>query len=463
MRSLSAFVIAGTHSGVGKTTVALGVMAALRRRGLGVQPFKIGPDFIDPGLHARVCGRPSYNLDGWMLSRAYNRGSFLRNLRDKDVAVVEGMMGLYDGRSGATEEGSTAQMAKQLDLPVVLVVDASAMARSAAAMVLGYRLFDRKTRMIGVIFNRVAGAGHLDYLREATASLPGLECFGGIPAADRVKIPERHLGLTVAQEGFPGERFVGGLARLIENHVDLDRLLAHARIEIDRPAEPAAKEGAGAKVPIAVARDRAFCFYYPDNLELLRRAGARLEDFSPIRDRSLPAGVQGIYLGGGYPELYARELASNRPMRAAVRDFIEAGGPVYAECGGLMYLSRSLIDGTGRRHPMAGVYPFGTKMHPALRMLGYREVVSGAGGFIPRGQTARGHEFHYSELLGNTARGRGVRHAYARSSGGPGACRGYVRKRCVASYVHLHFGSNPDFAERFVAVCRSWQARPGRL
>src|SRR5258705_2503630 len=253
MRSLSAFVIAGTHSGVGKTTVALGVMAALRRRGLGVQPFKIGPDFIDPGLHARVCGRPSYNLDGWMLSRAYNRGSFLRNLRDKDVAVVEGMMGLYDGRSGATEEGSTAQMAKQLDLPVVLVVDASAMARSAAAMVLGYRLFDRKTRMIGVIFNRVAGAGHLDYLREATASLPGLECFGGIPAADRVKIPERHLGLTVAQEGFPGERFVGGLARLIENHVDLDRLLAHARIEIDRPAEPAAQEGAGATGPIAVA------------------------------------------------------------------------------------------------------------------------------------------------------------------------------------------------------------------
>jgi cobyrinic acid a,c-diamide synthase len=454
MRSIAAFVIAGTHSGVGKTTVALGIMAALRRRGLKVQPFKIGPDFIDPGLHAVVTGSPSYNLDGWMLSRDYNRRSFRQHIRDKDVAVVEGMMGLYDGRSGATEEGSTAEMAKQLDLPVILVLDASAMARSAAAMILGYRLFDRKTKVIGVIFNRVAGTGHLDYLREALKSLPGLECFGGIPSDDKVKIPERHLGLAVAQEGFLSKRFVNRLGRLIENYVDLDRLLVNARIEIAALAELSMKERTDDKVPIAVASDRAFCFYYPDNLDLLRTAGAKLENFSPLDDRSLPSSIKGIYLGGGYPELYAKELSRNQSMRAAIRDFIEAGGPVYAECGGLMYLAKALTDRAQRQYPMVGAYSFKTRMLPRLNALGYREVLSTKKTFIARGEKIRGHEFHYSELRGSLGRKK-IERTYSVWGTGKARLReGYRYKNCLGSYVHLHFGSNPEFAGGFVAACR---------
>ncbi len=455
MRSIAAFVIAGTHSGVGKTTIALGIMAALRRRGLAVQPFKIGPDFIDPGLHTKVCGLPSHNLDGWMLSRDYNWRSFRKNVRGKDVAVVEGMMGLYDGRSGATEEGSTAEMAKQLGLPVILVVDAAAMARSAAAMILGYRLFDRETRVMGVIFNRVGGPGHLDYLRAALKSLPELECFGGIPSDDEAEIPERHLGLTVAEENMLDGRFVRRLGRWVENHVDLDRLLEKTRVKISSlpPRDPTARVS-GERVPIAVARDKAFCFYYPDNLDLLRTTGAKIQTFSPIDDRSLPAGARGIYLGGGYPELYAKELSRNRPMRSAIRDFIEAGGPVYAECGGLMYLAKALRDCAKRQYPMVGVFPFETRMLPCLKALGYREVAFTKKTFITRGEKMRGHEFHYSELRSFPA-GKKIQTVYVME--GPGKTKvreGYCYKNCLGSYVHLHFGSNPVFARSFVAACR---------
>ncbi len=454
MRSMPAFIIAGTHSGVGKTTVALGIMAALRRRGLKVQPFKIGPDFIDPGLHTKVCGAPSYNLDGWMLSRDYNRRSFHKNAQDKNVAVVEGMMGLYDGRSGSTNEGSTAQMAQQLGLPVILVVDASAMARSAAAMILGYRLFDRKTKVIGVIFNRVGGAGHLQYLREALKSLPGFECFGGIPMDERIRIPERHLGLTVAREGFTDQRFVNQLGRLIEDHLDLDRLLGGTRTKIAALVEAATTEPSDDKVPIAVAVDQAFCFYYPDNLELLGASGAKLKFFSSIADRALPHGVKGIYLGGGYPELYAKELSRNRPMRTAIKAFIEAGGPVFAECGGLMYLTAALTDCAKKEYPMVGAYPFKARMLPRLRALGYREVVSAKKTFVARREKIRGHEFHYSEI-DSFSGAKAIDAAYFIE--GPGKTKlreGYRYKNCLASYVHLHFGSNPEFARNFVAACR---------
>jgi cobyrinic acid a,c-diamide synthase len=460
MRSIAAFVIAGTHSGVGKTTIALGLMAALRRRGLKVQPFKVGPDFIDPGLHAVVTGSPSYNLDGWMLSRDYNRRSFRKNVRDKDVAVVEGMMGLYDGRSGATEEGSTAEMAKQLELPVILVVDASAMARSAAALVLGYRLFDRRVNLAGVIFNRVGGKGHVEFLRDALKTLPGLPCFGGLPFEEGIKIPERHLGLVTAEEKFFERRRADRLARWVETHLDLDALLKRSRMAVRSPAvERQNEKSSSENVSIAVARDKAFCFYYPDNLAALEAAGAKLKYFSPIGDRGLPAGTKGIYLGGGYPELYAGKLARNRSMRTAIRDFIEAGGPVYAECGGFMYLAKALIDGKNRQHPMVGVYPFKSKMYPTLRMLGYREVFFAGKSFLPAGKSARGHEFRYSELENSSTRARGVGIAYtARAAKKTERCAGYLYKNCVAGYAHLHFGSNRKFAEKFVQACQHWPA-----
>ena len=456
-RSLSAFVVAGTHSGVGKTTVSLAIMSALRQRGLKIQPFKIGPDFIDPGLHTKVCGVPSYNLDGWMLSQNYNRQSFRNNLHGKDVAVIEGMMGLYDGRSGATDEGSTADMAKLLGLPVILIIDASAMARSVAAMALGYRLFDRKSNVIGVIFNRIAGTAHLNYLREAMTSLPTLECFGGIPIRSDINIPERHLGLTVAEEGSLHKRMINQLARLIEEHIDLNRLLEKTQSKIIAPDIETNKRAAAVKnTLIAVASDKAFCFYYPDNLQLIEKAGAKLKRFSPMTDPNLPAGIKGIYLGGGYPELFAKQLSQNRTMRAAIRHFVEAGGPVYAECGGLMYLTETLTDCARRRYPMVGVYPFKTRVLPRLKALGYREVVIAKQTFIKAQEKIKGHEFHYSELCGFVP-GKKIQTAYYME--GPGKTKiseGYHYKNCLGSYVHLHFGSNPEFARGFVAACRNY-------
>jgi cobyrinic acid a,c-diamide synthase len=454
-QSLSAFVIAGTHSGVGKTTVTLGLLAALRRRGLRVQPFKVGPDFIDPGLHRQVAGEISYNLDGWMLSREFNTRSFQRHCRGKEVAVVEGVMGLFDGCDGRTERGSTAEIAKWLGLPVILVVDASAMARSAAAMVLGYLRFDPKVRVIGVIFNRIGSEAHLAYLRQAMSSLPDLECFGGLPRAKEFTIPERHLGLMTAEEGFLDQKFIHRLSNWIDSHLDLDRLLRGSRITLHLPkVRDENRQRREAHVTIGVAQDKAFCFYYPDNLKLLRDAGARLVPFSPIQDRSLPPGVKALYLGGGYPEIYAQELSRNCSIREAVRSFIEFGGLVYAECGGLMYLSETLIDLQGRSFPMVGTYPVKTRMLPRLRALGYREVEMRAGSFFPSGMRARGHEFHYSELDGNLGRDRGIKKVYTVSSKGEKTEEGFLYKNSLASYIHLHFASNPTIAESLVGTCR---------
>lgn len=454
--SLSAFVVAGTHSGVGKTTIALGLLAALRRRRLKVQPFKVGPDFIDPGLHRLVAGEDSYNLDGWMLSREFNTRSFQRHCAGKNVAVVEGVMGLFDGYDGKSERGSTAEIAKWLGLPVILVVDASAVARSAAAMVMGYQRFDPKVRVIGVIFNRVGSERHLAYLRQAMASLHGLECFGGLPRAEEITIPERHLGLMTAEEGFLKQKLIRRLAEWIENHLDLSRLLKRSRLlfpcpKVSEESEPESKGGA---VSIGVAQDKAFCFYYEDNLNLLRSAGACLVPFSPIADSSLPPGVKVLYLGGGYPELHARELSQNRSMREAVRSFVESGGLVYAECGGFMYLCESLVDLESRHFPMVGIYPFKTKMLPRLKTLGYREVETRQGSFFPPGMRVRGHEFHYSELVGNLGKDCVAKRVYIVSAKGEKREEGFLYKNSLASYMHLHFGSNPAAAKSLVGACR---------
>jgi cobyrinic acid a,c-diamide synthase len=343
-------------------------------------------------------------------------------------------------------------MAKLLKLPVILVVDASAMARSAAAMILGYCRFDSKLSVIGVIFNRVAGEGHLRYLRDALKSVPGVKCFGGLPFEKQVNIPERHLGLTVAEENVLNQRFIGRLACLIEDNIDLDGLLKDTRVRIGLPQIQIKR--AEREVCVAVARDKAFCFYYTDNLESLKSAGAKLEAFSPIDDHRLPAGTKGIYLGGGYPELYAKELSRNRSMRTAIGNFIEAGGAVYAECGGLMYLTEALLDGSDREYPMVGTYPFKSRMLASLRMFGYREVVFKGISFLPSGK-ARGHEFHYSELRRNPGNRSRIRRAYAApSTNTMETCEGYSYKNCLASYAHLHFGSNADFAANFVEACK---------
>jgi cobyrinic acid a,c-diamide synthase len=448
-------VIAGTQSGVGKTTVTLGLLAALRRRGLAVQPFKVGPDFIDPGHHSRAAGRVSRNLDGWMLTREANLGLFRRQVRGADVAVVEGVMGLFDGYDGASDAGSTAQMAKWLGLPVLLVVDARAMARSVAALVQGFVGFDPDLSLAGVVFNRIGSATHLKYLQQALASVKGVRCFGGLPRDQELAIPERHLGLATAEDYPLEEAYLQHLADWVEKHLDLEGLLQ--ALPPLAPAEEPEPAAAAPTVRLGVAQDRAFCFYYPENLELLAAAGAELVFFSPLHDRQLPVDLHGIYLGGGYPELAAQELSANESMQNAVREAAAAGIPIYAECGGLMYLAREIRDLEGRAHPMAGVLPFTVRMLPRLKALGYREVTLSAPGLLgPPGTTARGHEFHYSEIVGEPDHVLRLYRLTPRR-GGTAVSEGYSISNVLASYVHLHFGSNPEVARNLVASCRAYK------
>jgi len=448
-------VIAGPQSGVGKTTIALGLLAAYRRRGFKVQSFKVGPDFIDPGHHTRAAGRVCRNLDGWMLTKGANMESFQCQAQGADLVVVEGVMGLFDGHDGIEEAGSTAQMAKWLGLPVVLVVDARSMARSAAALVHGFATFDSALRLIGVIFNRVGSPTHLDYLREAVEQAGEVRYFGGLPREEDLAIPERHLGLVTSEDYPLGGDYLRRLADLVERHLDLDGLL-DALPPITAKGEPAAAAHAPAVVRLGVARDRAFCFYYPENLEWLARFGAEIVPVSPLDHRDLPE-VHGLYLGGGYPELFARELSANRSMRRAIREQAAAGLPIYAECGGLMYLSREICDLEGRRHAMAGVLPFAVRMLPRFKTLGYREVTLTVDCLLgPAGTYARGHEFHYSEIIVEPADLPRV-YQVAGRRGAPPHREGYAVNRVLASYIHLHFGSNPEIAGHMVACCRMFK------
>jgi cobyrinic acid a,c-diamide synthase len=355
-------LIAGTHSGAGKTTVTIGLIGALRRRGLTVQPFKVGPDFIDPLHHQHASGRPPRNLDGWMLSEQDNRAAFARATADADVAVIEGVMGLFDGADAKTDCGSAAELAKLLGIPVVLVIDAGAMARSAAALIHGYHSFDPQLRLAAVIANRIGTRSHAQMIRDAVAG--EVPILGALPRVGDLTVPERHLGLHLPHEA--REDYVERLAELIEGHIDLDLLLQIGAI--DRPATaPAAVAGENvATVRIGVARDEAFCFYYTDNLELLEQAGAELVEFSPLSD-PVPAGLDGLYIGGGYPELHAAELAENSDTRKTIRRLAASRLPIYAECGGLMYLAQAL-QVNGHTYPMCGVLPFRTEMPAGLTL-----------------------------------------------------------------------------------------------
>jgi cobyrinic acid a,c-diamide synthase len=419
-----------------------------------VQPFKVGPDFIDPGHHTRVAGRVSRNLDGWMLTQAANRGIFAAALAGADMAVVEGVMGLFDGFEGQSEAGSTAQMAKWLGLPVLLVVDARSMARSAAALVHGFATFDPKLTLAGVVFNRVGSAAHRQYLEEALAQVSGVRCLGALPREAELAIPERHLGLVTAEDHAMPEPYLDRLADLMETHMDLDGLLA-ALPEVDF-GPPSAGEAAAPEVRLAVARDAAFCFYYQDNLDLLAQSGAELAPFSPLSDAALPDAVHGLYLGGGYPELYAAPLAANAAKRGAIRAAANAGMPIYAECGGLMYLGREIVDLEGAARPMAGVLPFQVRMLPKLKALGYREVTFTSDCLLgPAGMQVRGHEFHYSEIISGHG---GLPQIYRLTPRrGEAALEGYAPGNVLASYVHLHFASNPAAARHLVDACRRYK------
>lgn len=444
------FVVSGPASGAGKTTITLSLMAALRKRGLTVQPFKCGPDFIDGGHHARACGRASRNLDGWMLSDEANRALFRRIAAEADVCIVEGMMGLFDGVDGKSEAGSTAEMAKWLQLPVILVVDASSMARSAAALVHGFESFDPALKLVGVIFNKAGGQAHYQMLKDALTSSTNTFPLGYLPHDERIRIPERYLGLFTAGEDPLPDSTLSLLGELAEKFIDLDQLLkcaAPIASEIDAALAHDARPAH--TIRVGVARDRAFCFYYEDNLDALREAGAEIVEFSPLEDSFLPTALDAIYFGGGYPELFAKQLTENRGMLASIKSAAEEGLPIYAECGGLMYLAKEIVTKDGTPFSMAGVLPLKVQMTERLVNFGYTEVSFTSDCLLGEaGRKARGHSFHCSRIIetGPTEHVYRTRNSMTCGEETEGVRIGNV----LASYIHLHFLSSPGIANAFL-------------
>ncbi|MFA6226745.1 MAG: cobyrinate a,c-diamide synthase [Methanoregula sp.] len=434
MNPVPRIVIAGTHSGCGKTTIASGIMAALTRRGLKVQPFKVGPDFIDPSHHTRICGRISRNLDPFMMGEQGCIDTFVRATKGADIAVIEGVMGIYDGVDGS-DMSSTAHVARILKAPIILVVDAKGMSRSVHALIDGYRRYDPTLALCGVIFNRMGSPRHRSMI-ESSLAIPS---FGYIPRKDELAVESRHLGLRMAHES--GN--MGEFGEIIEENGDLDALLRAAH---QAPPITTTIDAGECELPvnatIGVAFDEAFCFYYQDNLDCLKRAGAELVYFSPLSG-SLPD-VDAVYLGGGYPELHLAALESSR-CRQDLKHAADAGMPVYVECGGLMYLTGEIQSDTTYR--MCGILPACAEMTKRIQALGYVKAESiGEHSFLPSGQTVTGHEFHYSRLEPacdaryalRLSRGKGI------NDGKDGLISGNV----LGCYTHAYF--TPSFAEALV-------------
>ncbi|QRV37350.1 cobyrinate a,c-diamide synthase [Streptomyces californicus] len=456
MVSAPRLVIAAPASNSGKTTVATGLMAAFAARGLAVSPHKVGPDYIDPGYHALATGRPGRNLDAYMCGPELIAPLFAHGSAGCDLAVVEGVMGLYDGASGQGELASTAQVAKLLKAPVVLVVDASSQSRSVAALVHGFASWDPQVRIGGVILNKVASDRHEALLRDALEE-SGLPVLGVIRRAPQVATPSRHLGLVpVAERGAEAVDAVRAMGERVRAGCDLDALMALARTAPalpDAPWEPAYAPAWEASGPVAdgprpvvaVAGGAAFTFAYAEHAELLAAAGAEVVTFDPLRDEKLPAGTAGIVVGGGFPEVYAPELSANEPLRRAVTELARAGAPVAAECAGLLYLAREL-DGK----PMCGVLDAEARMSGRLT-LGYRQAVAVSDSVLAvAGTRMRGHEFHRTVL----EPGAGATPAWGMHQR-ERRVEGYVERGVHASYLHTHWAASPEVARRFVAHCRA--------
>jgi cobyrinic acid a,c-diamide synthase len=453
-------VIAGTSSGAGKTTVTVGIMAALHRRGLTVQGFKCGPDYIDPSYHTAVTGRRSRNVDTWMLSHDTMREIFLRGSDGADICVVEGVMGLYDGKDPLSDVGSTAEISILLDAPVILVVNVRSMARSAAATVMGYQKLNERVQIAGVIVNQCGSASHYRIVKSAIEQECNVPVLGWLERDEELHIPERHLGLIPAVERGELHVLFERIADRIEQGINLDALL---RIAQEAPSLRWPNERLFQQVHsvtdgpvIAVARDAAFNFYYEENLEMLEQLGAQLVYFSPLAGENVPVQAEGVYIGGGFPEEFAAELAANEFVKADVKQRVTDGLPIYAECGGYMYLANTITDRSGCTHNMVGLIPANVTVHNKLAALGYREAKALQDCLLlEEGDTARGHEFHYSVMepietatfpfIYESTGLRGVR------------LDGYSSESIMAGYIHIHFASNPKAAQRFLSMCLAYR------
>ena len=455
-------VFAGVSSGVGKTTITTAFIAHLRTQGMQVQPFKVGPDYIDPSHLALAAANPCYNLDTWMMPTSRMLDIFCTVASSADIAVIEGVMGLYDGKSSTSDVGSTAEVAKLLQAPVVLIIDAGAMARSAAAVVMGFQHLDPEVHIAGVIANHVGSAGHARLLQDAIEAETGIPLLGYFSNAPEKLTPERHLGLIPVAERLVSTQQLTELEQRFTQTCDSEKLLALARavapIESDAQNPFPTRVTTSEPVRIAIAQDEAFSFYYPDTLNLLRLAGAELVPFSPLNDSVLPEKISGIYIGGGFPEEYAQRLSANEIMRTALAALIQKDIPCYAECGGLMYLCQYIQSATGEELPMVGAIARQSIMNTNRSglVLGYREATALHDTLLLRqGETARGHEFHYSCLNVPLPREQA---AYTFTE--QGAVEGFAQGNLLASYVHLSFSGFPLAAQRFVAAAKAWLEVP---
>lgn len=449
-----AFILAGTGSGCGKTTVTLGLLRLLQQRGLRVQPYKVGPDYLDTGWHCALCGVASRNLDGFMLPPSTLNALFGEQMQQADIAVIEGVMGLYDGYGTDPNYCSSAAMAKQLGCPVILLVDGKAVSTSIAATVMGFQHFDPSLNIAGVIVNRVNSDSHFQLLKNAIERYCDLPVLGYVPRAEGVSLPERHLGLVTARESLIDAQPWQDFAATLERTLDVDRLLELSALNTLPPGECPPMPASGEGLTLAVADDEAFSFYYPDNLALLERAGVTLVRFSPLHDAVLPD-CQMIWLGGGYPELHARALAANAPMLAQLRAAHERGVAIYAECGGLMYLGSTLEDAQGEVYAMANILPGDSKMGKRLTRFGYCEAQAEQQTLLAApGEVLRGHEFHYSDFTTRLPAAMACR----KTRDGVVLQRwqgGWQLGNTFASYLHVHFAQRPDMLNHWFAAARS--------
>src|SRR5438270_11948725 len=454
-------VIAATASNVGKTILTAGLIAAFKARALTVQSFKVGPDYIDPAYLAHVSGRPCRNLDSWMLGEGALRQVLAQGALGADLALIEGMLGLFDGRGGSPD-GSTADVARIVKAPAVLVVDVADMAQSAAAVALGFKSYGESPRIAGVLLNNVRSDAHRRSVEDAVWDIAKLPVLGALPKMAQLDIPQRQRGLLPVTENKEWDRMIGLLAETIDRDVDLDLLLRIANKAELVPLVPKkifqGKPDAGRTVRLAVAYDDAFNFYYPENLELLEEHGAQVVPFCPLEGEQLPQDAAGIYLGGGFLEVFVEALAKYRSMAESIQRAYRSGIPIYAECGGLMYLGRSLRTGSGTTERMAGVIPVDVEMDGQIHRFGYRQLLTLEDSILsPRGQFYRGHEFHWSRITGHNG---DLKPAYQmqNAEGDVIGYEGFVAPNLLASYVHLHFGQNPVLVDKFVQHCREYTA-----
>jgi cobyrinic acid a,c-diamide synthase len=455
---LPRIVFAGVSSGVGKTTMTMAFIAHVRAQGIRVQPFKVGPDYIDPSHLALAASQPCYNLDTWMVPPGRMLDVFCTVATSADLAVIEGVMGLYDGQSSTSDVGSTAQVAKLLQAPVVLVIDAGAMARSAAAVVMGFQHLDPEVRIVGVMVNHIGGAGHARLLQEAIEAETGIPLLGYLSNFSDTLIPERHLGLIPAAEHSVPTEQLTLLADQFCQTCDSEKLLAlaHEAPSIEHSSQNPFSSIATRSEPvrIAIAQDEAFSFYYPDTLNLLRLAGAQLVAFSPLYDRVLPEKIGGIYIGGGFPEEYAHGLSANESMRSDLAELLQKDIPCYVECGGFMYLCQSIRSASGEEFPMVGAIARQSIMNAqgSGLVIGYRQATALCDTLLVRqGEVVRGHEFHYSCLNAPLAEEEAAYEFTTR-----GQVEGFTQGNLLASYLHLSFSGFPLAAQRFVAAARVW-------